>query len=154
MQQQPSHHSLTNDENTRIDEYDHGMDECENGIKEVNSSLKKENNIKANDERKYDSYEIKEDTIENMEKADSYCNECKLIFPSKPELKEHIGKDHIHCCYQMFPSTKSLNSRKSKHSAKKDMHYPEIEKEMSFFGVNKSLNQAQTFDKDFLQSWK
>ena len=98
------------------------------------------------------SYEIKGESEENTEEACSYCNECKLTFPTDPQLKEHKSKDHLYCCDKIFSSMKSLNSHKWVHNTKSrirdpEIHYPETEEQLTFFKSGRK--EAMAYDKNF-----
>ena len=122
----------------------------ENGINEKNNRIKEET----------DKSEVKHESEEN---ADLSCNKCDLTFETNPQLKEHMREAHLYCCKKLFSSVRSLKthkwaqrnkeadeSHKSDHRTTKvdsDLHYPETEEKLSFFGSGRKKNQA--YDKYF-----
>ena len=88
-------------------------------------------------------------------RAGPFCKNCKLEFVSVDQLEEHMVKEHQHdcnACNKIFSSPKTLNSHKRIHNIKKeaqdpDLHYPETEEEMMFFGSGERGRQA--YDKHF-----
>ena len=108
-------------------------------------------------------FEVKDEPEENEENAHISCNQCKLTFETNPQLKEHLRDDHLFCCNKFYSSVKSLKSHKWAHRNKKghnwakiehrtikvdpNLHYPETEEKMSFFGSGRKKNQA--YDKHF-----
>ena len=83
------------------------------------------------------------------------CKDCELVFASNNQLEEHMIKEHRHscnACNKKFSSPKTLNSHKRIHNIKKegqdpDLHFPETEEEMLFFGSGERGRQA--YDKHF-----
>ena len=104
-------------------------------------------------------YDAKEDNVTKPEGAGRpVCKNCELVFTSKNQLEEHISMEHqnnCNVCNKMFPSLKTLNNHKRIHNIIKkeahhqdpDLHYPETEEEMFFFGSGERGRQA--YDKHF-----
>ena len=137
----------------------------ENKVNEVDETFERiineKNNRITREKETADSCEIKEEPKEDTEKRTPSCNECMLTFQTHPQLKEHMSKDHLYCCDKIFSSKKSLRSHKwVQHNQKADgslknepknvnpdLHYPETEENLSFFGIGRRENQA--YDKHF-----
>ena len=126
-------------------------------------SVNQKNNRITREEGTDNVYEVKEELEESAENTGPSCNECKLTFQTDPQLKEHMSRDHMYCCNKLFSSVRSLKSHnwaqrnnkvdeshKTEKSTKRidlDLHYPETEEKMSFFGSGRKKNQA--YDKYF-----
>ena len=133
----------------------------ENKDNEVDGTFEKSINEKNNREEETDDvYEVKVEPEESAEKTDPFCNECKLTFQTDPQVKEHMSKDHLFCCNKLFSSVKSLKSHKwvqhnkkadesheKEHKIDPELHYPETDEKMAFFGSGRKKNQA--YDKYF-----
>ena len=99
-----------------------------------------------------DLHDVKE---EHAGGAGPFCKNCNLEFDSVDQLEEHMIKEHqydCNACNKIFSSPKTLNSHKRIHNLKKeaqdpDLHYPETEEEMLFFGSGERGRQA--YDKHF-----
>ena len=99
-----------------------------------------------------DLHDVKE---EHDGGAGPFCKNCKLEFDSVDQLEEHMIKEHqydCNSCNKIFSSPKTLNSHKRIHNLKRevqdpDLHYPETEEEMLFFGSGERGRQA--YDKHF-----
>ena len=128
----------TNDENN-----DNEVDET------FEKSMNEKNNRITREEEADSVYEVKEELEEDAEKT---CNERKLTFQTDPQLKQHMRKDHLFCCNKLFSSVKSLkghnlvqHNKKADESHKEvdpDLHYPETDEKLSFFGSGRKKNLA------------
>ena len=108
---------------------------------------------------------IREEETDNTseENSDLFCNKCDLTFETNPQLKEHMREVHLYCYNKLFSSRRSLKTHKwvqsnkeadekhkNEHRSTKtdpDLHYPETEEKLSFFGSGRKKNQC--FDKYF-----
>ena len=151
---------LALEENSHDENFENNLREeiAENGIDETFENITTDENDVVAEKDMFS--EIKEEPKGNTE---PYCNECQLKFPTQPQLKEHMNTDHLFCCDTLFSSEKSLRSHKWRNRNKKDderhssdekttkvdsdVHFPETEEQMSFFGIGRRENMA--YDKDF-----
>ena len=123
----------------------------------------KTGSIRKDDQENLDNSQVDEDDPDNLydvkdeyaAKSGPLCNYCDLVFASNNQLEEHMIKEHRHscnACNKMFSSPKTLNSHKRIHNIKResqdpDLHFPDTEEEMLFFGSGERGRQA--YDKHF-----